>query len=1276
MKNLSNQTPDLQFHNISTTLRLVPICAPVDSFLLTELLRVLKLSRSPVYPFSPLKSQPLSASTHIAAIMSTIVEVTTHTHFPIKLTAHNFPVWRKQVLATLTGLGLDGYVTGSVVAPSKVLSTDNTKSNLAYLPWFRQDQIILGALLGSCSETIQPIVSSAETAHEAFKRSTASYASVSRSRIISLKSRLANNPKGTRSITDFLLDMKNIADDLALAQSPVDEEDLIVHILGQLGEEYNHISSALKIRDTPITFPDLFDKLLDHERTLKDTQTPPAIATVNNTQKHSNRYPPRANYDNRTSNRFNNNNRSSRSPGQHNGSNNYQRGNRNTTYCRYCNIIGHETKECRKLARFLKENNITISMNPSANPMVNTTSANSTSSPPWMFDSGASHHVASNPASFHTLSEYGGPDEIVLGNGKSLSISHTGHSTLPTSSRPLHLHNVLFVPQLRNNLIFVAKLCKSNNVSVEFFPYFFLVKDLHTGTILMRGLPRLNSTVISNLSIISWHHKLGHQSTKVFNFLLSHLGLPCNEYQLHKLPFGANSFKATKPLELVYSDVWGPVQTSNDGYAYYVIFVDFYSRYIWLYPMKHKSDVSILFPQFRTLVEKYYNTPLVSLFTDNGGEFIKLTTYLQQHGISHFTTPPHTPEQNGIAERRHRHIVETGLSLLHHANLPLTFWTHAFQTAVHLINRLPTPILDFKSPYEKLHTTPPIYQKLKPFGCLCYPWLQPYSPSKIHPRSTKCIFLGYSSSKSAYKCYDPTSHRLYHSRHVELIEHIYPYQTDNPTSLPTADDFCPTTPKFTDSMILYITPFPLIQPPHQYILSLLPIAHTTAFCSFFLTSSANQKTAMDSEFNALIQNQTWDLVPPYSHTPIGCKWVFRIKRNPDGSISKYKARLVAKGFLQQRGKDYFDTFSPVTKPVTIRTIISIALAHNWPLRQLDVNNVFLHGTLHEDVFMSQPPGFIHHQYPDHICKLKKSIYGLKQASRAWYLELTSFLLNFGFTKSLADASLFICKNQRVTCYFMVYVDDIVLTGNDSKFIDSFISALSNKFSLKDLGMLHHFLGVEVIPTPTGLFLSQHRHIQDILNQCHMEGAKDVTTPLSATEPLSLNDQSPPIDATPYRKLVGSLQYLAFTRPDISLAVNKLSQFMHTPRQTHWQSLKRVLRYLKGTIHHGLFLKRNSSLTLSVFSDSDWGGVHSAGRSTTAYLLYLGTNIVSWKSTRQKSVSRSSTEVEYKALANASAELIWLKNLLHELGIPTPATPSLFCDNTGATYLCANPVYHS
>lgn len=509
---------------------------------------------------------------------------------------------------------------------------------------------------------------------------------------------------------------------------------------------------------------------------------------------------------------------------------------RNSVSCQFCNFSGHETKECRKLAKFLRDHQVVIGSSiPSNNvsPTANVTTSRRTSSS-WMFDSGASHHVTSDSASLPNLSEYGGPDEIVLGNGKPLSITHTGHTQLHTPSGPISLKDVLCVPTFQQQIISVAKLCKTNRVSVEFFPTHFFVKDLRTGARLMRGenyldvyyaslpsMPQLNS--ITAVSSLDWHHKLGHPSLHVFKLLAKCLGLKfnlqkfhCNSCSInksHKVPFGMNSFTTTKPLQLVYSDVWGPVERSIDGFTYYIIFVDYHTKYIWLYPMKYKSDVSTLFPQFKLLVEKYFQNPFISLFTDNGGEYVGLTPYLQSQGISHFTTPPHTPEQNGVAERRHRHIVETGLALLHFDNLPLSFWTHAFQTAVYLINRLPTPLLDSQSPYQLLYRKSPTYSKLKPFGCLCYPWLRPYAKSKLHPRSQKCIFLGYSTSRSAYKCYDPISHRLYHSRHVEFVETIFPHKTSTASSpiIPTADTFL--SPSTTPTSISFSSPSPHPQNP-------------------------------------------------------------------------------------------------------------------------------------------------------------------------------------------------------------------------------------------------------------------------------------------------------------------------------------------------------------------------------------------------------------------------------------------------------------------------------
>nr|GEX05958.1 retrovirus-related Pol polyprotein from transposon TNT 1-94 [Tanacetum cinerariifolium] len=232
---------------------------------------------------------------------------------------------------------------------------------------------------------------------------------------------------------------------------------------------------------------------------------------------------------------------------------------------------------------------------------------------------------------------------------------------------------------------------------------------------------------------------------------------------------------------------------------------------------------------------------------------------------------------------------------------------------------------------------------------------------------------------------------------------------------------------------------------------------------------------------------------------------FLVKRFPDGSIQKFKSQLVAKGFHQRQGIDYTETFSPITKPLTIRVILCLALSKNWPLRQLDINNAFLNGTLREEVYMAQPVGFVHPQYPNHVCKLRKALYSLKQAPTAWYIELKGFLVSSGFTNSVADTSMFIYKSHGVIVYFIVYVDDIIITGNSTSFIDKFVQQLHDRFTLKDLGKLHRFLGVEVISTTSRNFLSQHRHIRDILKTCHMDEEKEVSTPMHDSIKLTLNE---------------------------------------------------------------------------------------------------------------------------------------------------------------------------
>lgn len=341
---------------------------------------------------------------------------------------------------------------------------------------------------------------------------------------------------------------------------------------------------------------------------------------------------------------------------------------------------------------------------------------------------------------------------------------------------------------------------------------------------------------------------------------------------------------------------------------------------------------------------------------------------------------------------------------------------------------------------------------------------------------------------------------------------------------------------------------------------------------------------------------------------------------------------------------------------------------------MDVSNAFLHGDLKEEVYMKMPPGF---QSGDEgkVCRLRRSLYGLKQAPRCWFAKLTDALKKFGFKQSYSDYSLFTYVKGDKSLRVLIYVDDLIIAGNDLKMVTKFKAYLSNCFKMKDLGKAKYFLGIEIARGPQGMFLTQRKYVLDIVAEAGLLGCKPVATPMEQNHKL-LSDKGPFYENPGrFRRFVGKLVYLVITRPELSYAIHVLSQVMQHPRQVHWDAVVRVIRYLKGCPGQGTMLQAVSDLRLRVFCDADWAACPRSRRSLSSFVVLLGRSPISWKTKKHNTVSHSSAEAEYRSMAAALRELKWLKRLLRDLGVQHSAPMEMFCDSKSALYIAANPVFH-
>jgi hypothetical protein len=578
---------------------------------------------------------------------------------------------------------------------------------------------------------------------------------------------------------------------------------------------------------------------------------------------------------------------------------------------------------------------------------------------------------------------------------------------------------------------------------------------------------------------------------------------------------------------------------SLGGSSYYVIFIDDYSRKTWLYLLKTKYRVFNKFQDFKAEIENLTNKKIKTLRTDNGGEYTskEFVSFCKSAGIKRELIVPHNPQQIGVAKRKNRSIEETVKALLNNQGLSMFLWGETTMTTIYVQNRSPHHILKDMIPEEAFSGKKPNVENLRIFGCPVYSHIPKDKRNKLEPSGKKGIFVGYSDSSKAYRIYIPEQHKIEVSRDVtfnekmafnkciketieeEEIEELNEESTENENDekeLPDHpmepceninSDIVPKTKKRPAWLEATLQDVERVKVPEgtfrkskrpkrfssyaTYMTKLLDEEPTT----FEEAVQKEQwKEAMTEEHQSIMKNEVWEIVPRAKEKSlVTSKWVYKIKHAADGSVDKYKARFIARGFSQKEGEDYDETFAPVARYTSIRAIISLDASMGWNLHQMDVKTTFLNGAIEEEVYIEQPKGFEVHSRDTHVCRLKKDLYGLKQAPRDWYARMDNYLTRLGFSKSHADPNLYYKVMDNAPVNLLLYVDDLFITSEESLIIQC-KKELASEFDMKDLGLMHYYLGIEVWQKRNEVFLGQGKYTIKILQKFGMMNCKSMDTP--------------------------------------------------------------------------------------------------------------------------------------------------------------------------------------
>lgn len=1021
----------------------------------------------------------------------------------------------------------------------------------------------------------------------------------------------------------------------------------------------------------------------------------------------------------------------------------YRNGDKSNVQCYNCNRYGHYSNECYAKTTQHEVGNASDDGGRSDEPETLTLMAHQTATNKedvWYLDTGASNHMCGRKHMFVDLDEtpqgnisFGDLSKVpIKGRGNILiKLKNGGHS---------YITDVFYVPDIKHNLLSLGQLLeKGFNISL---------KDSRLTISDDRGIPISQVQMSKNrmftlniphdspkcLSAIAldkswlWHLRLGHlnfdglrllSKKKMLKWLpsIDHPNEVCESCVLGKHTrtnfTRQSSWRARKPLELVHTDICGPLTPMSNGQnRYFLTFIDDFSRKTWVYFLKRKSEAFNALKDFKASAEKQSGYSIKMLRSDQGGEYTSgaFKAFCNEHGIKHQFTPAYTPQLNGVAERKNRTILNMARSMLKGKMLPKEFWAEAVSTAVYLLNRCPTKNVRGVTPEEAWSTHKPSANHLRVFGCVAYAKIPEARRTKLDDKGVKCIFTGYGDKIMGYKLYNPITKETFMSRDVifeedkawswenandinngrlvlEEEEKVAPKQNEERgpetparSSPSSVRDSSPTSASSSEERPRRFRSLKEVYDATEKMDERYELICLFTDCeplSFQEAATDNEwRKAMDDEISSIQKNNTWELTNLLEgKKAVGVKWVYKIKRNAQGEVQRYKARLVAKGYTQKAGIDYEEVFAPVARMETIRLLISLAAQHSWKIYQLDVKTAFLNGYLEEEIYVEQPPGYVQAGDEEKVCKLQKALYGLKQAPRAWNTRIDTYFKANGFMQCPYEHAMYVKKEQDGGILFVcLYVDDLIFTGNNPSMFNTFKSNMMKEFEMTDIGLMAHFLGIEVKQHEDGIFISQRTYAADVLKKFGMEKCNQVTTPVESGLELRKNEDGD-VDPTYFKSLVGSLRYLTCTRPDILYGVGLISRYMETPDQSHLNAAKRILRYLKGTIDEGLSYTPTNEFELIGYSDSDWGRDVDERKSTSGYVFFIGDSAFTWSSKKQPIVTLSTCEAEYVAANSAVCHAIWLRNMLTYLGFTQKDPTRIYVDNRSAIALAKNPVYH-